>query len=327
MLESIRQYTDTISNGNTKSLYFNFLKEFSFWNKDKDVKDITQEDIDKFFIRLSIKLKKSSVRMSIYSLKAFLKYCKSNKIIQKEFIYPASDYKLSDPQPRFISKNDYNIIIDNIFEHQITSEYCHIDAIILRNILAIQLLIETGVTVSELCNIKVDDIDFKNSTLLVTEIDRPHRKLKLSTGTIILLNKIIGLYDITEYIIFCLDKSFGYASRKAISPRAVEQIVRQYSDKRYSPKDFRWTYILVKLLRGRGIYEASDLAGGISEDAKRYLRRISLEYKKEVRINRNDYNTYEYLRQKYGKKVLIEFILNGKIKNNFTKELQFKYAP
>ena len=125
-----------------------------------DIYDVKYSDI-RFLLEYydSMKLKNISIRRKISSLKGFYKYlCRQGKVLDNPFSYvtlPKKEKKL----PQYLN---YNEMIE-IFEVIDTS-----DLLGLRNRLIMELLYATGIRVSELVNIKIDDIDISNRSIRVT---------------------------------------------------------------------------------------------------------------------------------------------------------------
>lgn len=105
------------------------------------------------------KLKNVSIRRKISSLKGFYKYlCRNNKVKDNPFSYvtlPKKEKKL----PQYLN---YNEMIE-IFDVIDTSNFLG-----LRNRLIMELLYATGIRVSELVNIQINDIDISNRSIVVT---------------------------------------------------------------------------------------------------------------------------------------------------------------
>jgi len=106
----------------------------------------------------SLKLKNTSIRRKISSLKGFYKYlCRMDKIDDNPFSYvtlPKKEKKL----PQYLNYNEVIEIFDVIDTSTVLG---------LRNRLIMELLYATGIRVSELVNIKIDDVDINNRSIRV----------------------------------------------------------------------------------------------------------------------------------------------------------------
>ena len=125
----------------------------------KNLLDIKEEDIIEYLkILKNNKYKKTSVSRKISSLKSFYKYINFKKIKEgynptTYILYPKKDKKL----PNFIEYNELEEMIKSSLEGKNKE----------RNNLIVELLYATGVRVSELVNIKLNDIDFRDQSIRV----------------------------------------------------------------------------------------------------------------------------------------------------------------
>ena len=125
----------------------------------KNLLDISEENIIKYLgILKDDKLKKTSVSRKISSLKSFYKFINFKKIKENYnpttyVLYPKREKKL----PNYIEYNELEELIKSSFEGK-NSE---------RNNLIVELLYATGMRVSELVNIKLNDIDFNDQSIRV----------------------------------------------------------------------------------------------------------------------------------------------------------------
>lgn len=144
---------------NTYISYINDLYYFYMFIK-KDLMEVNEDDIRKYLEYLnSKKIKASSVRRTISTFKSFYKFLYLNNYMDKKN-YPLvkiSYPKLEKKLPKFVYYNDLLDIINEATK----------DSDGVRDRLIIEMLYATGVRVSELINIKYEDIDFNNRRIRV----------------------------------------------------------------------------------------------------------------------------------------------------------------
>ena len=144
---------------NTHTSYISDLYYFYLFVK-KDLRKVNDKDIRSYLEELNKQNEKpTSIRRKISTLKSFYKYLyKNNYIDKKDYplnktVYPKVEKRL----PKFIYYNDLLEILDESTRDK--------DGI--RDRLIIEMLYATGVRVSELVNIKYNDIDFNNRRIRV----------------------------------------------------------------------------------------------------------------------------------------------------------------
>lgn len=137
--------------------YYNDLTEFSLYIK-KDLTRVKKEDIKSYLKYLFDKDNSNrTVSRKISTLKSFYKYLKENDVIKSSpalsIKYPKADKKL----PNFVPYNELESMINATKR----------DTFYERDDLIIELMYATGVRVSELVNIKLDDIDFETNSIRI----------------------------------------------------------------------------------------------------------------------------------------------------------------
>lgn len=137
--------------------YYNDLTEFSLYIK-KDLTRVKKEDIKSYLKYLFDKDNSNrTVSRKISTLKSFYKYLKENDVIKSSpalsIKYPKADKKL----PNFVPYNELESMINATKK----------DTFYERDDLIIELMYATGVRVSELVNIKLDDIDFETNSIRI----------------------------------------------------------------------------------------------------------------------------------------------------------------
>lgn len=158
-IEDFLKYLEVEKNYSNKTIvsYKNDLIEvFEYLNK--EFLSLKEDDIMKYLNFLNTKKdKRTTISRKISSLKSFYKYLNRKKIINNnpmEFIlYPKKERKL----PNYIEYNELESLLKSSLETKNS----------LRDNLIIELLYATGIRVSELVNIKTNDIDFNSNSIKV----------------------------------------------------------------------------------------------------------------------------------------------------------------
>lgn len=256
--------------------------------------------------------KDGTIANFLCAVKSFQDFLDEEKKITIYLNLPFDKYKKGPVQGIFIAKDDYSSIIDDIYRQSRRSERDDYYILLLRNLLLVQLLIETGIKTGEVRNLKVSDFDAKLQTLTIKEGNRPDRILNIKRGTFLLMENYLKVRQSGVDYIFLADEIKGIAN-SPVTSRTIQRIVDFHTNGKYKPKDFRYTFLLLNLIRGKGIYETSDLLGGISDDTKTHIREALTKFKLDYEITEGDYNAYEYLRHKHGKTGLWKLIVKGRL--------------
>ena len=157
MKQYIDQYIEHLTlnrrfSANTIHSYKIRLKKFNETVKKKP-QELTEEDIEKYSRSLAQHYPASTQRDYLICAKNFLKFLGKKKIIT-ELIYEIEMPKVPERPLIFLTPEEVSAFIDG----------CKT----LRNIAIISLLYDTGLRISELTNLKRNQIDFNNGKVIIT---------------------------------------------------------------------------------------------------------------------------------------------------------------
>ncbi len=164
---------------NTIKSYERDLTKFNNYFKNKKIND--KNDIEKYIEYISKNLNSKSVSRNISTLKSFYKYLKLNKEIDKNPMETVTNPKLRKSLPKVLSEDEINKILDiklnNDFDY--------------RNKAMLELMYSSGLRVSELINLKVNDIDLENEVVRIFGKGSKERIVPLNEYTTEALKKYI----------------------------------------------------------------------------------------------------------------------------------------
>ena len=280
-IDIIREFSNYILkknySNNTYIAYLNDLYYFYLFVK-KDLTLVTEDDIRKYLEYLNEKKEKiTSIRRKISSFKTFYKFLYLNNYIDKKdyplvkIAYP----KLEKRLPKFIYYNDLLDIIDEATR----------DSDGVRDRLIIEMLYATGVRVSELVNIKYDDIDFNNRRIRVLGKGNKERIVYYGEYAEDVLKEYIATHDRNrENYLFTnskgdkiTDRGIRYIIDKIMSKLAVKVHV--------TPHVLRHTFATDMLNNGCDIKVVQELLGHSSLKTTEVYTHVTNERLKEVYYN------------------------------------------
>ena len=280
-LEKIRGYSNhTINNYELDIIdYLNYCN-----NSNINIYNITYFEVKEYLVKLYEKnFKATSIGRKISSLRTFYSYLyeegKVNKNIFKHISVPKKEKRL----PKYITNDE----VDAIFKvPDITSPLGQ------RNRLILELLYGGGIRVSELCNIKVNDIDINNKTIRILGKGSKERivfygstcseilELYLSDGRNTLLNK-----KNNDYLIIG-----AYKKDKPLTTRSVQLILNDIIEKasikkKVTPHVLRHTFATHLLNEGCDILIVKELLGHSSLDTTGIYTHVSNERLRKVYLD------------------------------------------
>lgn len=255
----------------------------------KPVEEIGYED----YIRFLNKNKRadeggsitSSYQIVIYSaLKKFSRYCYLSEKTGKDYMKDIERPKSVQSQ-RTIIKRKENVMteeelkeyIKNIKEEVVYGAQRHIsDNLKLRNWCIIQILLTTGIRCSALRNMNIDDVDFVNKKIRITEKGNTFREITLADSTV---EDLIQWVSVRETLLEGADEPALFISirKKRISPTCTSNLVERYgrgiNGKHISPHKLRATFATMLYEKTNDIMSVKETLGHASiKTSQLYIR-------------------------------------------------------
>ena len=141
---------------NTISSYKRDLNKLNSYLK-KDFTKLTKADIQKYIQDLSKNESSNTISRTISSLKSFYKFLEINKYTNTNPLTTIISPKTARKLPKVLSEEEVNKLLDinlnNDFDY--------------RNKAMLELMYSSGLRVSELINLTVNDVDLKNSLVRI----------------------------------------------------------------------------------------------------------------------------------------------------------------
>lgn len=143
---------------NTVFAYYNDLKQFYLFFNKKELTNINSNDIREYLKYLSKRhlANKTIMRMES-SLRSFYKYLMINEIIKTDPMEDIVSPKIGKSLPQVLTVEEINQLLDIKLK----------DPYDFRNKAMLELMYATGLRVSELVNLKIQDVDLTNSIVRV----------------------------------------------------------------------------------------------------------------------------------------------------------------
>lgn len=253
--------------------YLEFLKKNNIDIKNSNYKIV--EEYSKYLYKK--KLSKRSIARKYSSIRTFYNYLEKKNILDNNIFNLLENPKKEEKLPRFI--NEYEL--DKMFEIPDNSPKGQRDRLIL------EILYGTGVRVSELVNIKINDIDFNNNSIKVRGKGNKDRYVfygkyckeainnYIKNGRISLLNG-----KTCDYLLL---NRFG----KNISVVSIRKILNEIINKcsldiKISPHVLRHTFATHLLNEGADIMHVKELLGHSSLSTTSIYTHVTNEKIKEV---------------------------------------------
>lgn len=242
--------------------------------------------------------KPKTIKRKIASIKAFYSFLEFNEIINVSLKKVKMDIKEPKILPKTISNMHIEMVLSYVYKEisQADTEYKRKQSV--RNATVIELLFSTGIRISELCNIKVKDIDMQARLLKIFGKGSKERIIYIGNDNVIkILNNYMNLYK--EEI-----KTSEFLFLNKFNDRLSEQAVRIFLKKieqelgenvHITPHMFRHTFATMLLEKDVDIRYIQKILGHSSISVTEIYTHVSSSKQKEILLlknPRNDYNSF-----------------------------------
>lgn len=289
LLSNFIGYLQATKNLSDKTLYAYIGDLHQFFDYERDV---LHPDICSFISYLSskLKLKDSSVRRKIITLKSFYSYLTDTEIIN---ISPFSKLKFRFKQehklPKTLTIKDVSKILNcfNDIDYNDLTSFAKFEYV--RDAALIDLLISTGIRIGEAAAIALNDIIFSERTLLIHGKGRKQRLIYISSP--ITWTRIITLVKERKNS----DCSNLFVNRygQPISIHGIEYIYKKYLKKskinsHSTPHYLRHTFATNLLANGADLRSVQEILGHASIATTQIYTEVTTQRKKQV-LNKFNY--------------------------------------
>lgn len=227
-----------------------------------NIREVKKEDIEGFVNKLlAEKYTKKSASRKLNSIRTFFRFLKTQEVIQQNPALEVTHPKYSQSPPRILSKLEYRALRDFAKED-------------LRTYAIIELLLQTGVRIGELANIKAGDI--KEDGLMVGQ-----RSIPLNKAVRKAINDYLKVRYQTQD-----DHLFVTKTGRPLLIRNIRTIIdrcfKEVGIQDAKVQDLRHTFIAYQLKSGVSISYIAKIVGHKRlSSTERYLQLVKEEAEKK----------------------------------------------
>lgn len=222
------------------------LEQFRTKIKTDCIMDITADTLEDFIAALHQEYKPKTVKRKIASVKALFHYLEyKDAIVRNPF--NKIHVKFRDPiiLPKTIPLHTVEHFLSAIYTYHSEAKTDCQKKNSLRDIAVIELLFATGMRISELCSLKINDVNLYDRSILIYGKGSKERKIQIGTDVVI--------HALEEYKAAFLSEMqscnhfFANRSGKALSDQSVRRMINKYTslaaiELHITPHMFRHTF-------------------------------------------------------------------------------------
>lgn len=240
-------------------------------------------------------IKPNTFRRKIASLKVFYNYLVTqNLVIENPFNGTHFKYRTEKTLPKIIPHNFLKDIYTYLKFKVTTSKTDFQRQNAERNLLIVSLLLSTGIRISELCHIQINNINLKNQTLNIIGKGKKER--------IIFLGDEITVRQLEKYISNFCNQSDNYLftgkfSQKPLTEQSVRLMLKTVQEQlnlpiTITPHMFRHSFATMLLDNDVDIRYIQQLLGHSSITVTQIYTHVSQSKLKEILSSRNPIATF-----------------------------------
>lgn len=247
-IDTYLQYCQTQKRLDEKTLkaYRIDLRQFTEFLFSTNTVDITPNVLEEFIAELHQKFKPKTVKRKIASIKALFHYLEYKEIIEKN-PFNKLQIKFREPVilPKTIPLYSLERFLSTIYLQYSTAKTNYQKRNALRDIAVAEVLFATGMRISELCSLRINDIDLIDKSILIHGKGAKQRRIQIGNDDVI---KILNEYK-REFLpeIQGCKHFFVNQTGRALSDQTVRRMLNKYTalaaiELHITPHMFRHTF-------------------------------------------------------------------------------------
>lgn len=232
--QHIKNYLDYCSlqkrlDAKTVKAYRIDLTQFAACIDETEPSAITHDTLELYISHLHQMYQPKTVKRKIASLKALFHYFEYKEIIQ-ENPFNRIQIKFREPVilPKTIPLPTVESLLKTIYAIQSNGKTLRQRRNALRDIAVCEMLFATGMRISELCSLRVQDVNLQDGTILIYGKGSKERRLQIGNGDVI---SILEKYKTDfHYEIANCQSFFVSQSGRPLSAQTVRRMLRKYAE-------------------------------------------------------------------------------------------------
>lgn len=275
------------------------LAQFINHVSETHLQNITQDILEQYISYLHQNYQPKTVKRKIASLKAVFHYFEYRDIITQN-PFNKVQVKFREPVilPKTIPLNIVECLLKTIYSQQKNAKTIYKRKNAFRDAAVCELLFATGMRISELCSLRIDDINLYNGMILIYGKGNKERRLQLSNTDVLSALEKYKAQFATE-IKHC-HHFFVNQSGHPLSDQTVRRMINKYTvlaaiDLHITPHMFRHTFATSLLDAGVDIRYIQEMLGHSSINITEIYTHIAVAKQRDILASkhpRNDFNIF-----------------------------------
>jgi tyrosine recombinase XerC len=249
------------------------LNEFSLFLGKTSVQEVDYSVLRRFLAQLRTKnLKPRSIARKLSSLRSFFKYLQREKVVSSNPAALLVTPKLDKPLPHFLSEQEAIQIIDAPTEDKISQ---------FRDKAIFETLYSTGIRVSELVGLDIEDVDFISNIVRVMGKGRKERLVPIGDKALEVIQHYLDQRPQKKNILF-LNKNGTRLTARSVSNIINKYVNREAMAQHVTPHMFRHSFATHLLNHGADLRSVQELLGHVNLSTTQIYTHLTTDKLKKV---------------------------------------------
>lgn len=272
------------------------LHQFSEKNPNLTIAEITPRTLEQYIAKLHTLYMPKTVKRKIASLKALFHYLEYKEYIDHNpFNKTLIHFREPVILPKTIPLHNIETLLSIIYSQRETAKTSYQKKNALRDAAVIEMLFATGMRISELCSLKVKDVNLYDGTILIYGKGSKERRIQIGNESVI--------HILTEYNENFSDKRqscnnfFVNQFGKTLSDQSVRRMINKYTslasiDQHITPHMFRHTFATSLLEAGVDIRYIQEMLGHSSINVTEIYTHVTVSKQRSILATKHPRNDF-----------------------------------
>lgn len=267
------------------------LRQFSTQITVTEITEITSTILETYIAKLHQQYASKTVKRKIASLKAFFHHLEYKEIIDRN-PFNKLQIKFREPTvlPKTIPLQTIEDLLNTIYEHHASATSSYRKMSSLRDIAVIELLFATGIRISELCYITLQNIDLQNKIILINGKGAKERLIHICDAHVITaLEKYQSAYN--DKIQSC---GYFFVNNKGnrLSDQSVREMINKYCriadiQQHITPHMFRHSFATLLLEEDVDLRYIQTMLGHSSINVTEIYTHVTMSKQKDILVSKH----------------------------------------
>lgn len=262
------------------------LRQFTEYLQVLNIEDITLSTLERHIVHLHKKYKPKTVKRKIASMKAFFHYLEYRELIEKN-PFNKIQIKFREPTilPKVIPLQTVELFLQTLYAQYNNAQTTFQKRNALRDVAVAELLFSTGIRISELCSLKINDINLDDRSILIYGKGAKERRIQIGNDEVV---KILNKYK-NEYLSEMQNCKhfFVNQSGRPVSDQSIRYMINKYVsiaaiDLHITPHMFRHTFATSLLEADVDIRYIQEMLGHSSINITEIYTHVTMSKQRDI---------------------------------------------